>query len=1172
MRKPIPWSTRGNGGDLREAARAAARRDGMSAAEWTAQAIGHYAAQVGVDPSDLNDEERSDALVARLRQTASPRMGESALPNVRPRPPRVEGWLGRDERSRTPAARAGSAEADVDFKRLAHRLDHLEAELTQGSRPDALQPIRGALARLEARLDSFADTAVPPRSSKRAAASGFAHDEDVHRVESKVNSLIASLASSVALPDTPRGSPATASASSLPRRPSLGGAIAEITRHQRMLEETARSATAEVRSSKLEEPASSADDRSATTRAMAGDAGDGGGATLESLHSDIAALAGKVEEVRREQAERYAAPPVCNLDKLRAEIATMSDALRDLASRGSVAPLEAAIRNLTEQIELSRSDGAREALLQPLERLVGDLRMALAEVDPRTTIRGLEGEVRKLGGKLDDLGRCSFDATALGDLDTRTRQIQETLSTAVPAHYAPIVRIERNLEALAERFDRLPLGEVPRDAAIPESSDLQAVADELRRVMGEEGRVTLGKIEAQLEEIAARVEEALSEARDETRYTALANRIDDVHRELTGRLSQAPAQLDTHVLEELIRGLAEKMEEARSPQDDGRAIEALQKQVSEFAERLDRTAASFPSLTSLEHAIGELFTELERTHEISSVAAEKAARSVLDEMLGKTNSFDSIEAARDLAELRMIQDEAGRRTFATLNAVHETLEKVVDRLAMVETEIAEVRFERPAELLAAGAAPAFARAATREFHPSQAVAPKVAARSERTSQGLGGEAAKPDQRNDSLDDFLIEPGRGFPGRREAGGNEASERKQTGKPSDLSDLSEAGSGRAGFIAAARRAAQAAQMESSAVLSRDMSRPGSTPGAHSANLIEQTRNFIVHHKRPVVLSIAALFLAMGAYAVVKTVGHAPANLSFGVSKDAPAAQSRMAHRASAPLAALASSPSKLAAPAGSVKGASPSIPGSDPIVTGSIGAAPKITAPATPVPELSLAQMQQLARSGNAKAQYLLANAYASGTDVPRDPQREAQWFEKAAAQNLAPAQYRLGSLYEKGTGIQRDLGKAMALYRKAADQGNIRAMHNLAVLTAEGGSDGKPDYSSAAQWFRKAAEYGVRDSQYNLAILLARGLGVSQNLALSYTWFAIAASQGDEDAAKKRDDVGEHLSAADLAAAKATAAAFRARIPTPSANEVAPPQAGPAPSVSTIRLPRPRLAS
>ena len=82
-------------------------------------------------------------------------------------------------------------------------------------------------------------------------------------------------------------------------------------------------------------------------------------------------------------------------------------------------------------------------------------------------------------------------------------------------------------------------------------------------------------------------------------------------------------------------------------------------------------------------------------------------------------------------------------------------------------------------------------------------------------------------------------------------------------------------------------------------------------------------------------------------------------------------------------------------------------------------------------------------------------------------------------------------------------------------GNARAMHNLAVLVADG-AGAKPDYAGAASWFRKAAEFGVRDSQYNLAILYARGLGAEQNLGLSYTWFAAAAKQvRDERAVRSR---------------------------------------------------------
>jgi localization factor PodJL len=173
-------------------------------------------------------------------------------------------------------------------------------------------------------------------------------------------------------------------------------------------------------------------------------------------------------------------------------------------------------------------------------------------------------------------------------------------------------------------------------------------------------------------------------------------------------------------------------------------------------------------------------------------------------------------------------------------------------------------------------------------------------------------------------------------------------------------------------------------------------------------------------------------------------------------------------------------------------------------------------------------------------------------VPQNFADAARWFERAANRGLAPAQYRLGSLLEKGQGVKKDAEAARRLYLLAADKGNAKAMHNLAVLYAEG-IDGKPDYKAASQWFRKAATRGVADSQYNLGILFARGIGVEQNLAESYKWFALAAHQGDQDAGRKRDDVGKRLDPQSLVAAKLAAQTFTAESqPDEAVNVKAPP--------------------
>ena len=150
------------------------------------------------------------------------------------------------------------------------------------------------------------------------------------------------------------------------------------------------------------------------------------------------------------------------------------------------------------------------------------------------------------------------------------------------------------------------------------------------------------------------------------------------------------------------------------------------------------------------------------------------------------------------------------------------------------------------------------------------------------------------------------------------------------------------------------------------------------------------------------------------------------------------------------------------------------------------------------------------------------------------------------------------------GVQKNLETARRLYVSAAEAGHGKAMHNLAVLYAEG-IEGKPNYQTAARWFRKAADHGVVDSQYNLAILYARGIGVEANMAEAFKWFALASREGDRDAAKKRDDVAARLDKQTLAAAMAAAQSWQAQPQPEAAIKVRVPPGGwdgvPAPSTA-----------
>jgi localization factor PodJL len=229
--------------------------------------------------------------------------------------------------------------------------------------------------------------------------------------------------------------------------------------------------------------------------------------------------------------------------------------------------------------------------------------------------------------------------------------------------------------------------------------------------------------------------------------------------------------------------------------------------------------------------------------------------------------------------------------------------------------------------------------------------------------------------------------------------------------------------------------------------------------------------------------------------------------------------------------------------------------DRTATGSVrqpSAAPA-SAPAG-LPAMITGGLRAAATRGDPAAEFEVAVRLAEGRGMAQDFTAAAGWFERAARQGLVPAQFRLAGLYEKGTGVKKDLDAARRLYLAASNGGHAKAMHNLAVIYAEG-ADGKPDYQAAVYWFRRAADHGVIDSQYNLGILYARGIGVETNLAEAYKWFALAAREGDRESTRKRDELGTRLDQATAAAAHAAVRTWVAKPQPEAATQVKGPAGG-----------------
>jgi AcrR family transcriptional regulator len=179
----------------------------------------------------------------------------------------------------------------------------------------------------------------------------------------------------------------------------------------------------------------------------------------------------------------------------------------------------------------------------------------------------------------------------------------------------------------------------------------------------------------------------------------------------------------------------------------------------------------------------------------------------------------------------------------------------------------------------------------------------------------------------------------------------------------------------------------------------------------------------------------------------------------------------------------------------------------------------------------ARLIALADSGDARAQTVLALAYLRGDGVPASRQAAQRWSSAAAAQGQPVAQYLLGSI-----DLESSQGEAARWLSAAAGQGNVKAMHNLAIVYAQG-LGVTPDAALAVEWFRRAAVLGYRDSQFDLAVLYERGAGVPQNGAEALKWYLIAAAGGDAPSASRAVILKEQLGADDVRMGTTEAAGF-----------------------------------
>jgi localization factor PodJL len=109
----------------------------------------------------------------------------------------------------------------------------------------------------------------------------------------------------------------------------------------------------------------------------------------------------------------------------------------------------------------------------------------------------------------------------------------------------------------------------------------------------------------------------------------------------------------------------------------------------------------------------------------------------------------------------------------------------------------------------------------------------------------------------------------------------------------------------------------------------------------------------------------------------------------------------------------------------------------------------------------------ANQGNRKAMHNVAVAYAEGIGSRKDMAEAARWFSKAAALGLSDSQFNLAVLYERGDGVPVSLIDAFKWYGIAAAQGDAESRQRLSVLQTQLSDSDRAAAQRAAAAFHAA---------------------------------------------------------------------------------------------------------
>ncbi|MBW8855199.1 MAG: hypothetical protein JF604_12945, partial [Bradyrhizobium sp.] len=347
--------------------------------------------------------------------------------------------------------------------------------------------------------------------------------------------------------------------------------------------------------------------------------------------------------------------------------------------------LERHLLKITIQIEsLQRPDNTEQAI-NSFRSELAEIRNAITEAMPRRAIESIENEIRSLHRRIDETRSNGTDGQVLSGIEHALSEIKQVLRTLTPAEQ--LTGYDEAIRNLGAKLDLILRSNDDPSTVQQLESAIAALRGIVSNVASNEA---LARLSDDVQLLSSKVDQVTRASGQGDSFAVLEQRIAALTAALETRERPQPSE-SSEQLESAIRALSDRFDRMQVGNDSASTFTHLEQRVSYLLERLE--AASDPrngNFSRVEDGLHDILRHLERQQATYSALAESRNSAPPAD----SGMVDLVK--RELSDIRFSQAETNRTTQDSLEAVHNALGHVVDRLSMIEGDLRNVRTAPPA--------------------------------------------------------------------------------------------------------------------------------------------------------------------------------------------------------------------------------------------------------------------------------------------------------------------------------------------------------------------------------------------------------------------------------------------------------------------------------------------